>query len=65
VRWVTVVDRYDVVAGIVVVKEVVVVLNTMAVDTEETVNRSVTVDETTLVVVVVAKDVAVLEVYFH
>jgi hypothetical protein len=59
---VTVVDRYDVVAGMVVVKDVVVVLNTMAVDTVEVVNRSVTVEETTLVVVVVAKDVAVLKV---
>jgi hypothetical protein len=59
---VTVVDRYDVVAGTVVVKDVVVVLNTMAVDTVEVVNRSVTVEETTLVVVVVAKDVAVLKV---
>jgi hypothetical protein len=59
---VTVVDRYDVVAGMVVVKDVVVVLNTMAVDTVEVVNRSVTVEETTLVVVVVAKDVAALKV---
>jgi hypothetical protein len=59
---VTVGDRYDVVAGMVVVKDVVVVLNTMAVDTVEVVNRSVTVEETTLVVVVVAKDVAVLKV---
>jgi hypothetical protein len=59
---VTVVDRYDVVAGMVVVKDVVVVLNTMAVDTVEVVNRSVTVEETTSVVVVVATEVAVLKV---